>query len=240
MVLLRRAVSAVGGVVRLSPVSRVWQLQLHLMPRLASGSTAPASTGRPDVRPPPPVQPVGAAPSVRQTRVTPAAAARWPVVVAQAEPGGAHVIGERWRTARLAPAGGALGEPGMAASGRAITGEIVIAAVRHTVQRVLERGRRLEEHTAAGDPMSGYPHRLARDGGWTLILPPAAVTQQQLPARQHSRDIPAGLTPRRSDPPQTLGAPPTPPRIDVEQLADQVVRRIDDRIIAHRERLGRI
>jgi hypothetical protein len=33
---------------------------------------------------------------------------------------------------------------------------------------------------------------------------------------------------------------PPPPAVDVEQLADQVVRRIDRQLVAHRERLGRI
>jgi hypothetical protein len=231
MVLLRRAVSAVGGAMRPPSVSRAWHL--HLTLRLASSQAAPTSTGCPDARPAPPGQPVRTVPTL-QAPVTPAVAAdSRSVAVAQAGPGGAHVIGKRRRTARLATAGGALGEPAMAAAGQAVTGEIVIAAARHTVQRVLERGRRVEEHTAAGDPTSGYPHRPTPDGGWPLSLPPTAVSRQpQAPVRQHSRDT-AGLTPQASD-------PPAPPRIDVEQLADQVVRRIDDRIIAHRERLGRI
>jgi hypothetical protein len=34
--------------------------------------------------------------------------------------------------------------------------------------------------------------------------------------------------------------PGAPPPVDVERLADQVVRQIDRRIVAHRERVGRI
>ena len=44
----------------------------------------------------------------------------------------------------------------------------------------------------------------------------------------------------RPAPPDPWSAPDAPLHIDVDLLADQVVRRIDDRIIAHRERLGRI
>jgi len=68
----------------------------------------------------------------------------------------------------------------------------------------------------------------------------AAARPAQSLAREHGRGAPAGPAPGAPDPRRTLDASPAPPRIDVEQLADQVVRRIDDRIIAHRERLGRI
>ena len=147
------------------------------------------------------------------------------------------------RTA-LAPAGSVpAGEP-LSTAGRAAAGDIVTAAVRHKVQRVLERGRRVEERTAGPDPASGFsghPHRPARDGGWTPSPPPMAVARQpQSPTREHGPGGAAGPAPGGPDPGRTPDAPAAPPRIDVEQLADQVVRRIDDRIIAHRERLGRI
>ena len=123
-----------------------------------------------------------------------------------------------------------------------MAGEIVTAAVRHTVQRVLERGRRVEERTAAPDPasgLSGYPHR--PDLGWPPgPTPMAAARPAQSLAGEHGRDAAGGPEPGGPGARRTLDAPQAPPRIDVEQLADQVVRRIDDRIIAHRERLGRI
>jgi hypothetical protein len=36
------------------------------------------------------------------------------------------------------------------------------------------------------------------------------------------------------------GAPGAAPALDLERLADSVVRHIDRRIVAHRERVGRI
>ena len=67
----------------------------------------------------------------------------------------------------------------------------------------------------------------------------AAARPPQSPAREHRRGAADGPAPGAPDPRRTPDAPPAP-RIDVEHLADQVVRRIDDRIIAQRERLGRI
>ena len=243
MVLVRRSGSAAGGVTRCPTVSRAWRL--HLTLRQAPGPAVPASGGRRGVLPARRIQPVvRAAPFVRRALANPAAAADKSTVVAQAKPGGTHVAGERWRTVRLAPAGGVpAGEP-LRAAGRAVAGDIATAAVRRTVQRVLEHGRRVEERTAASDQASGFsghPHQPARDGGWTPSPPPMAVARQpQSPAREHGPGGAAGPTPGGPDPRRTPDAPAAPPRIDMDQLADQVVRRIDDRIIAHRERLGRI
>jgi hypothetical protein len=241
IVLLRGSASAAGGVTRLPTVSRAWRLHLTLRP--APGPAAPASGGRRGALPVPLVQPVArAAASARRALANPAAAADRSTVVAQARLGGTHVAGERRRTVRLASAGGVpAGEP-FTAAGRAVTGDIMTAAVRHTVQRVLERGRRVEERTAAPDPASGlagYPHR--PDIGWTPGPPPmAAARPPQSPAREHGRGAADAPGPGGPGARRTPDAPQAPPRIDMEQLADQVVRRIDDRIIAHRERLGRI
>jgi hypothetical protein len=227
MVLVRGAGSATDGVARWPALSRVWRL--HLTLRQTPGATVPASGGRGGALLAPLVQPAArAAPSARRSLANPPAAAGRSTAIAQERTGGTRVAVEQWRTVRLAPAVGvAAGEP-FTTAGRAITGDIVTAAVRHTVQRVLERGRRMEERMAAPDPASGYSHR--PDLGWS----------PRPPAREHGRGAPAGQAPGAPDPRRTHDVPPEPPRIDVEQLADQVVRRIDDRIIAHRERLGRI
>ena len=240
MVLLRGAASAVGDTVRLPPASHAWHLYLTL--HRACGPAAPTSADR-----------LGALLVSRVhvgPRAVPAVPAVRPVPLAAAAAGGsmaaaqARVVGERWRTVRPTAGGAPAGEPTAAwrAVPRQVTGDTVTAAVRHTVQRVLERGRRVEERTAAAPvALRGGG---GRDGGWAHGLPPMAVTRQP-PLREpgggaagaHGRGAAGGGPPDQSDPWQAPGAPP---RIDVEQLADQVVRRIDDRIIAHRERLGRI
>jgi hypothetical protein len=46
----------------------------------------------------------------------------------------------------------------------------------------------------------------------------------------------AGRAPRAAAAPAPAAAPP----IDVERLTDQVVRRIDERIVAFRERMGKV
>ena len=239
MVLLRGAASAGGdSVTRWPTASRAWRL--HLTLRQASGPAVPASAGR---RGAPPTPVARTAPDVRPTPVGPAAAGT-SVPVAPPGSGGAQVAGERWRIVRPAPApagGIPAGEPRVAVS-RAVTGDIVTAAVRRAVQRILERGRRVEERTSAPGRASGiygYPHR--PDLGWSPGPPPLAPARPaQSPKREHGRGTADGPAPERSDARRTLDAPPPPPRIDVGQLADQVVRRIDERIIAHRERLGRI
>ena len=173
-------------------------------------------------------------------RSVPLAAAGRSVAAARA---GIRVAGEPRRTVWRAPVSGApAGRPIAAADGRQLTGGTVAVAVWHTVQRVLERGRRVEEGTAAASaPPLG---RTGRDDGWAHGSPPMTVTRQpSMPERgggaagEHGRGPAGGGPPEQPGPRQ---AQDTPPRIDVEQLADQVVRRIDDRIIAHRERLGRI
>ena len=204
---LRGSGSAAGGVTRCADGE----------PRVAPApDTAPGSwSGCAGIRRPP-WRPAGAADSTRgacrTVRATRAGKPggrgrqvyRWSL---RREPGGTHVAGERWRTVRLAPAGGVpAGEP-LTAAGRAVAGDIVTAAVRHTVQRVLERGRRVEERTAAPDPasgLSGYPHRPPETSAGRPARrqwrPPG---QPQSPAREHGRGAAAGPAPGGPDPRRT-------------------------------------
>jgi hypothetical protein len=234
MVLVRSTTSAASGVTRLPMVSSAWHL--HLTLRQDPGPAVPTSGYRRGALPVRRIQPVlRTALNVPPTPVTQAAGTS--MVIAPSRPSGVQATGERWRTIRLAPTGGVpAGEP--MAVGRAVIRDIVTA----TVQRILERGRRVEERTSAADPasgLSGYPHR--PDLGWSPAPPPTtAALPTQSPIREHGRGTADGPTSGGSDTRRTFDAPPPPPRIDVEQLADQVVRRIDDRIIAHRERFGRI
>lgn len=184
--------------------------RLHLTLRQASGPAVPAGGRRGALRVRAIRPVVRTAPDVRPTPVVPLTAAAPP---------------------------GQGGSPG-----RAVAGAIVTAAVRHIAQRIVERGQRVEERTAAPDPasgLSGYPYR--PDLGWmpgpSLM---AAARPTRFQAREHGHGAADGPAPGAPEPRRILDAPPTQPRIDVEQLADQVVRRIDDRITAHRERLGRI
>jgi hypothetical protein len=50
----------------------------------------------------------------------------------------------------------------------------------------------------------------------------------------------AGPAPVHEPEPRRAAPTPAAPAADVERLTDEVVRRIDRRIAAHRERLGRI
>jgi hypothetical protein len=132
-------------------------------------------------------------------------------------------------------AGGVPAGETLTVAGLAVASDLTTATAQHTVQRIVNSGRRVEERIAPPDRASRYPHR--PDLGWTPGPPPMAAAQPpQPPAREHGRGAAEGPAPEAPDSRRTLDAPP----IDVERLADQVVRRINDRIIAHRERLGRI
>jgi len=107
-----------------------------------------------------------------------------------------------------------------------------------TVRRLVEERRRVE-HSARSLPPSGQ----ASTGVDPVTGWPVPLEAPDAPAvlRAHGeprREAPAAAgEPRRPRSPEPAVA--TPP-IDIDGLADQVVRQIDRRIVAHRERVGRI
>jgi hypothetical protein len=136
------------------------------------------------------------------------------------------------------------------AAGLTLYPRLLAVQSRHAARRIVERARRLEPPT--GRPILPAPDRMgatrkagpleaARGTGSAVIAaPPLAVRAPERPsARELDRQPGTPAGPDRFSPPWTNGGSGTE-RIDVGQLADQVVRRIDERIIAHRERLGRI
>jgi hypothetical protein len=115
---------------------------------------------------------------------------------------------------------------------------VTVLVCRNTIERLAGHGRRVDTSRAALR-LIDEPHRTAAPP-----LMPTAVSA-----------APRATAPRRESPPAAMSGPATslaestdprsadgmrPERVDLEQLADHVVRRIDERIIAHRERLGRI
>jgi hypothetical protein len=119
---------------------------------------------------------------------------------------------------------------------------------QHIVQRVMARGVRIESAPSRIFPtleptkpsVSGRPSHPAlkpTDPG-VYALPLVRHSPQSRPAKDTDRQSSAGwgLDPVR--PREVVGTEHA--QIDIERLADKVVGRINDRMIAHRERLGRI
>lgn len=236
LLLLRGAAPAVGDATRQPAASHAWHLYLTL--GRAMGPAAPAVITR------------GTGPVTRVhsgSRARPTAAGARPAqlpAAAVGQPGTVAVTRtstERLHTIWRAPVGSSAAASPAAdrtAVPHLVTGDTVTTAARHTVHRVRERGRRVEERPAAALPPP------AGGSGWPPGPPSMTVTRQPSrrepgggPTAGHGRD-PAALSLPGQPGPRPAQESPSP--IDVEQLADQVVRRIDDRIIAHRERLGRI
>jgi hypothetical protein len=94
-----------------------------------------------------------------------------------------------------------------------------------TLERLLHRSERVER--------SAMPHQSAM-----LLRSPAPVFQSA-PDATLQPNIRAAEE-HRSFPPIAHPSPAAAPPINVEQLADQVIRQIDRRVVARRERMGRI
>jgi hypothetical protein len=96
---------------------------------------------------------------------------------------------------------------------------LLVENCRQILQRVVDQRQRVEER----------------------IQRPAIVRQQPPPARTFARDE-HELRPEQSrtrPPAQTWPPATSPPAINLEQLTDQVVRQIDRRFVAYRERMGK-
>lgn len=227
-------------------VHRGWQVHLAVHPRLSWPTRRDRIGGTVFVV----RRAVAPAPGVRAPRSAAAGVPRVAAVVASGtgstgwrgarppsgEPGAARIATRYRRVAPPTP-------PAVPrhASNSGATG-VVVPACRHTAQRVVQRGRRVESHavpvlrpsdagrapTAALGPTAA-PRRSAQPPMAVLRRNHGSVTERQPMAPASGADHP-----------QWTDGQPRAERIDIGQLADQVVRRIDERIIAHRERLGRI
>ena len=133
---------------------------------------------------------------------------------------------------------------------------LAVAASRTTVLRLVEHRRRIEgppwrapsepagmSRQRDGRPAARERSRAARRPGRTALeawgRPGAAMVLAPGPAAAVAAAA-AAASPsplRVFEPEPRPAAPPVP---EVEQLTDEVVRQIDRRIAAHRERLGRI
>jgi hypothetical protein len=96
------------------------------------------------------------------------------------------------------------------------------------VTRLLTRQTRQESTGTAGDWMGTAPPP-ARVFNHPAVAPPAEAAAPVPPAA-----TPPGLRYWGDD-----AAPPAPPTVDIGQLTDQVMRTMEDRVIAARERLGK-
>jgi hypothetical protein len=121
----------------------------------------------------------------------------------------------------------------------------IVTRYQQVARRIVERGRRVEPATGRPVlPASGELGGTRRATPYESIAPAPAV-RRPVPGAARPEYYPASAP----SPPTawasptsratTAGADPAD-RLDVDLLADRVVRRIDERIIAHRERLGRI
>jgi hypothetical protein len=127
---------------------------------------------------------------------------------------------------------------------------------QRTLRRVVEERRRIEEWTRPSEPGRAHspapPASEIRGGAPVpapLLTPARAVVART--GRQAS-DAPLAAGTPQARAPQPAPGQPGPgqrdaaaaaspaPRIDVRQLTEQVVRQIDEEIVAHRERMGRI
>src|SRR5262249_27224095 len=99
------------------------------------------------------------------------------------------------------------------------------------VTRLLARYEHRHEHAAEEAPVPA---------AWLdAPAPPRVVTR---PAAASAKPDPAPATPPPSQPLPYWGDPPRPPAapaVDIEQLTDQVLRSMDQRVIAARERMGK-
>ena len=148
-----------------------------------------------------------------------------------------------------APAAPALTAPSAtAAESKPRRMEVVAAASVRTVRQIARSHRRVE------DRLSWQRRSVARGPDGEPLVLPAALARRVQPSLPPTR-----LHPQR--PPMILAAPPRPAadqpspapatertrpvparpaEVDLQSLTDQVVRQIDRRIVAHRERMGRI
>ena len=123
-----------------------------------------------------------------------------------------------------------------------------LAASRLTIARIVERRRRVEEPrglplpervrgTAPAARVAAVPPPATpadRADGWVPGRPPPVVAARRVRGATEAPPSPATAP--------AAAAPGRPPAaaLDLEALTEQVVRQIDRRIVAHRERMGRI
>lgn len=114
------------------------------------------------------------------------------------------------------------------------------AAERHTGSVLVRRttagpATLVHRHTRVERP----PHEWRGPAGEPVTRPPVPAGPVVPRARR------SGAVPRQEQEPPGGSGPqpppsPPPPALDLDRITDDVVRRIDRRIVAHRERLGRI
>ena len=119
---------------------------------------------------------------------------------------------------------------------------------RQIVTRTSRTEERISASTRRVEAGSGPPGAMARHG--VSMARPVSATNPPLPAisREYARG-PVGNGDRSSSAPEVADEPATsitrratpagPATVDVNELTEQVIRAIDQRIIAQRERMGR-
>jgi hypothetical protein len=115
------------------------------------------------------------------------------------------------------------------------------------VRRLLERRERVELDFGGrgGSQAAEVGRRSVGDGRTGVPLPASGLPLELVPVRTAIREPAATVTtapPLESwgSPPSSASKEPDPPKLDVESLTDQVMRSIDRRLIAYRERTGRV
>jgi len=164
-------------------------------------------------------------------------------------------IGAPSRAAALRPPGRGSAVPAPAApaataarGGKPRRVEVVATASVLTVRKIARAHQRVEER------LSPPFKPVVRGPDGEPFVPPTASASRRQPSvpethlRPHGRPMSLATPPRvPSDQPSPARAterthpiPARPAEFDLQALTDQVVRQIDRRIVAHRERLGRM
>jgi hypothetical protein len=102
-------------------------------------------------------------------------------------------------------------------------------SIEELVSRVVHAHQRVELHAQGKATIREQPNVSAE-------VERALVAIQQQHSTARAGQMPAGMTWQAIP---GVQAPVGAPGLDLDRLTDQIVTRIDDRLIAHRERLGR-
>ncbi len=134
---------------------------------------------------------------------------------------------------------------------RTLVHSVESSTLDRLVYRMVTQGQRVEANSRAA-PASFAPGSLAKPAASTMAflpvpeMPPVQkIVRRAVPAETESVASPrtmAGASGANYEAGRSTNARPQPPQpaIDVNQLTDQVIKAIDRRIIAQRERLGRV
>lgn len=161
----------------------------------------------------------------------PARPTQWPpengLILARRETGGRRVV-EQTEAREVIPLSRVFrrAELGESEAGRQQTAALV-GGLRGLARRVTEERRRVEQQARGATVMQqrAQPRHKGFERGDEADA-------------SHGRLRPGGFDPARDAP--AAAARAAPPALNIQQLTDEVIRQIDSRIVAHKERMGKL